>query len=61
LCRRFGDLWVFGQHDGDRLTGVSHFSERQDRLIVKCRPEIRVRDDPKDVLAGNDRIHAVGR
>ena len=42
--RFLGDVRVGGKHDGDRLADVADLLERQNRLIVKGGPVVRIRD-----------------
>jgi len=54
----FGDVRIARQHGGDRLADMVHLVERQDRLIVKRRTVIGLRDQLADILAGDDAMHA---
>ena len=40
LRRLLGDVRVGGEHDRDRFADEVHLVDRQDRLIVECRPVI---------------------
>ena len=53
-----GDMRIARQHGGDRLADMVHLVERQDRLVVKCRTVIGLRDQLADILAGDDAMHA---
>ena len=40
---------------------MAHLAERQDRLVAKGPPEIRVGNDGEDVLTGHDAMHPRNR
>jgi hypothetical protein len=50
-----GQVRIFGQHDRDRLADIAHFLMGEDRLVMKCRPIVRIRNYVEHVL---DRDHA---
>ena len=58
LRRRLGDMRIGGEHDRDRLADKAHFVDRHDRLIVKGRSVIGLRDDLDDVFRRDDSEHA---
>ena len=58
LHRLFGNMRIAGQHHGDRLAHMAHFAERQNRLIVKGRSVIRLRDKLLNIGASDDAMHA---
>ena len=64
LRRLLGDMRIGGEHHRDRLADVAHLVDRQDRLVVECRPVIGLRDDLAHVVDGDDAIdagHLLGR
>jgi hypothetical protein len=54
----FGDVRIVRQHGRDRLADMVHLVERQDRLVMKRRTVIGLRDQLADILAGDDAMHA---
>jgi hypothetical protein len=58
LRRLVRDMWVAGEHDGNRLADKMYFANGQDRLVVKCRPVIGIGNDFSHVVTGIDSIHA---
>ena len=56
-----GDMRIARQHDRDRLADMTHLVERQDRLVVKGRAVIGLRDELADVFAGDDAIARLRR
>ena len=59
ICCFLGDMRILRQRHGDRLAGIAHFLERQNRLIVKCRTVVRIRNEPADIVPGDHRINAL--
>jgi hypothetical protein len=49
-----GDMRIGREHDRDRLAHEAHLVDREDRLVVECRPIIGMRDDGADVVRGDD-------
>ena len=45
------------QYGRDRLPDITHFVERQDRLVVEGRAVIGIRDQLADIFAGDDTMH----
>ena len=56
--RLFGDVRIGGQHHRHRLADVTDLVQRQDRLVVERRAVIRIGDQPENILAGDDAMHA---
>ena len=50
LRRLLGDMGIGGKHHRNRLADIVHLVDRQDRLVVECRPVIGLRDDLAHVL-----------
>ena len=48
---------IVGQHQRHRLADKADLVQRQHRLIVKGRAIIRIRNERKHVLAGDDAVH----
>ena len=53
-----GDVRIASQHGRNRLADITHFVERQDRLVVKGGAVIGFRDQLADIFAGDDAVHA---
>jgi hypothetical protein len=52
-----GNMRIARQNGGDRLADITHFFERQYRLIVKGGTVIRFRNELAYILAGNNAMH----
>src|SRR5438034_2103596 len=59
ICCFLGDMRILRQRHGDRLAGIAHLIERQNRLIVKCRTVVRIRNEPADIVPGDHRVNAL--
>ena len=51
-------MWIGCQGHSDRLTGIAHFFERKDRLVVKRRAVVRIWNEAADVLCRDDGVNA---
>ena len=58
LRRLLRDMRIARQNRGHRLADIADFVESEDRLIVKGRPVIGLRNELADILAGDDAMHA---
>ena len=56
LRRLLGDMGIGGKHHCNRLADIVHLVDRQDRLIVECRPVIGLRDNLAHVLRRDDAV-----
>jgi hypothetical protein len=55
---RLGHMRIARQHDRNRLADEADLVDSENRLVVECRPVVRVGNDHTDVVGGHDTMHA---